>query len=355
MACLTDVEIQAIVDGEASEERRGHEVTCERCRARVDERRRDMSAIGALMEGHGHPSPAFAMRLRQAAHAPHVVRGSTVLRPLAGSLRWGRAGWVSAIATAAAIALVVFAILPRFGAPTTLSANEILGRSLQTLSSAKGVELLEYEVAVGGMSHSPVVIRQLIDRDNPGRYRIASYGPDGEIHTAISQDPLTQRRAQLVRVDGVNYIVRVGAIPGPVLSLPQMAQALVETSISMMQAKSDQQLTVEDGPEGRRYVIDVPPVTPANPATTLDIFGARAVISGQDFRILQFDATGMLLKQPFSVSVKLRTHEFIGGPAPSFEIETGPEDVVLEGAAGDDPATELLTTILRELRPARGK
>ena len=92
---------------------------------------------------------------------------------------------------------------------------------------------------------------------------------------------------------------------------------------------------------------------PANPATTLDIFGARAVISGQDFRIQEFEATGTVLKQPFSVSVKLRTQEYLGGAMPSFEIEPGPGDVVLEGAAGDDPVTELLTTVLRELGRAR--
>ncbi len=64
-------------------------------------------------------------------------------------------------------------------------------------------------------------------------------------------------------MDGTNYIVRVGAIHTPVLSIPQMAQALVETSIGIMQAKSDQQLTVEDGPNGQRYIVEIPPVTPA--------------------------------------------------------------------------------------------
>jgi hypothetical protein len=351
MRCLTDVEVQAVADEEANEEWRAHAAACEECRVRVDERRSQMATIASLMDADGMPSSMLEARLRDAMSG---VRGSTVLRPTTHT-PWRRLGWVPAVATAAVIALVVYGVLPRLGAPTTLSASEILSRSLQTISSGRGVEMLEYEVAMDGMTAGPVVIRQVIDRDNPNRYKVASYGPDGVIMTALSQDPVTQQRSQLFHVDGTNYIVRVGAIHTPVLSLPQMAQALVETSIGIMQAKSDQQLTVEDGPDGRRYVIDIPPVTPGNPTTTLDIFGARAVISGRDFRILEFEATGALLKQPFSVSVKLRTHEYIGGEASSFAIEPGPGDVVLEGQAGEDPLTELMTTVLRELGRARGR
>jgi hypothetical protein len=282
------------------------------------------------------------------------VRGSTVLRAETRA-PWRRLGWVSALATAAVIAAFVFSVLPRLGAPTSLSASEVLGRSLQTLTSGRGVEQLEYEVTLDGMTAGPTVIRQVIDRDNPHRYKVESFGPDGQISTALSQDPVSQRRSQLVRVDGTNYIVRAAGIHNPVLSLPQMAQAIMETSIGIMQAKSDQELTIEDGPNGRRYIIDVPPVTPASPATTLDIFGARAVISGGDFRIQEFDATGTLLRQPFTVSVKLRTHEYISGSMPSFDIEPEPGDVVLDGNAADDPVTELLTTVLRELGRAQGR
>ena len=363
MRCLTDVEVQAVVDEEANEACRAHAATCDRCRARVDERRSQMATLASLVDADGMPSSILEARLRQAmaeaggsertGRTP--ARGSTVLRGQAPSA-WRRLGWVSALATAAVIALLVYGVLPRLGAPTTLSASEILSRSLQTISSGQGVETLEYEVAMDGMTSGPVVIRQMIDRDNPNRYKVASYGPDGVIMTALSQDPLAQRRSQLFHVDGTNYIVRVGAIHTPVLSLPQMAQALVETTIGIMQAKSDQQLTVEDGPNGQRYIIEIPPVTPANSAAaTLDIFGARAVISGGDFRIQEFEATGTLLRQPFSVSVKLRTHEYIGGEKPSFEIEPEPGDVVLEGEAADDPVTELMTTVLRELGRARGR
>jgi hypothetical protein len=354
MRCLTGVDVQAVVDHEASDEQVAHAATCEQCRTRVDERRTSVAALSSMMDADGQPSPRLDARVRLAISGGHDVRGSTVLRASRPSA-W-RTRFAVACGAGAVIALVVFGLLPRFGAPTTLSASEILERSLQTISSARGVEMLEYEVAMDGMTPGPVVIRQVIDRDDPNRYRVASYMPDGTIATAISQDPIAQRRSQLFHVDGTNYIVRVAGIHKPVLSIPQMAQALVETSIGIMQAKSDQQLTVEDGPDGRRYVIEIPPVTPSTPATTLDIFGARAVISGGDFRIQEFEATGTLLRQPFSVSVKLRTHRLLGPSAdsPGFEIEAGPADVVLEGQAADDPATELLTTVLRELGKARG-
>jgi hypothetical protein len=355
MRCLTDIDVQAVVDGEATEEQRSHVNSCETCRARVRERQRQMDTIASLVDADGMPAPIEA-RVRMAINEGDGVRGSTVLRA-SRPPAWRRVGLASALATAAVIALLVWGVLPRLGAPTTLSAQEVLGRSLQTISSGQGVERLEYELAMEGMTAGPVVIRQVIDRDNPHRYKVASYHPDGTIATAISQDPMRQQRTQLFHVDGTNYIIRVGAIHTPVLSIPQMAQALVETSIGIMQAKSDQQLTIEDGPDGRRYVVEIPPVTPQNATATLDLFSARAVISGSDFRIQEFAATGTLLRQPFSVSVKLRTHQYIGGAATaeSFAITPGPDDVVLEGQAAEDPLTELMTAVLRELGRARGR
>jgi hypothetical protein len=356
MRCLSDVEVQAVVDGEASDECRAHANACEACRTRVDERRGQMETIASLIDADGMPSAALESRLRHAMRDVGDVRGATVLRARRPSA-WRNVGLVSALATAAVIALFVYGVLPRLGAPMTLSASEVLGRSLQTISSGQGVERLEYEVAMDGMTDGPVVIRQVIDRDNPNRYKVASYRSDGTLATAISQDPMTQQRSQLFHVDGTNYIVRVGAIHTSVLSIPQMAQALVETSIGIMQAKSDQQLTIEDGPAGQRYIVEIPPMMPPNPTATLDLFSARAVISGTDFRIQEFNATGTILRQPFSVSVKLRTHEYIGGAvtAESFAIAPGPDDVVLEGQADEDPITELMTTVLRELGRARGK
>jgi hypothetical protein len=249
----------------------------------------------------------------------------------------------------AVVAIVVYGLLPRLGAPTTLSASEILSRSLQTISSGTGVEMLEYEVAMDGMTAGPVVIRQVIDRDNPNRYKVASYHPDGTIATAISQDPITQRRSQLFHVDGTNYIVRIGAIHRPVLSLPQMAQALVESVIRMMQATSDPTLTTQDTPQGREYIVETPVVAPRNgAATTLDLYHARTVISAVDFRIHEFEGSGTLLKQPFSVSFKLLEQRVVAAADANFSLEPGPDDVVIDGTPGDGPIEELLTAIVRE-------
>lgn len=41
-----------------------------------------------------------------------------------------------------------------------------------------------------------------------------------------------------------------------------MAQAQVEAVITMMQATSDQKLTILDTPDGQQYVIQIPPVAP---------------------------------------------------------------------------------------------
>ena len=357
MRCLTDVEVQAVVDGEASDECRAHAATCEavpRASRRAaepdgDARLADGCRRDAVIGARGSPASCDDVERRRAARPCSARR-----RPSP----WRRLGWVSALATAAVIALVVYGVLPRLGAPTTLSASEVLSRSLQTISSGQGVETARirsghgrHDARPGGhppgdRSRQPASLQGRVV--SPGRRR----SRQRSVRTRSRQ-----RRSQLFHVDGTNYIVRVGAIHTPVLSIPQMAQALVETSIGIMQAKSDQQLTVEDGPNGRRYIVEIPPVTPANPTATLDIFGARAVISGADFRIQEFEATGTMLRQPFSVSVKLRTHEYIGGAATdeSFAMSPGPDDVVLEGQAAEDPVTELMTTVLRELGRARGR
>ena len=67
MRCLTDVEVQAVVDDEASDECRAHAATCEPCRARVDERRRpDGRRSPRWSDADGMPSSMLEARLRQA-------------------------------------------------------------------------------------------------------------------------------------------------------------------------------------------------------------------------------------------------------------------------------------------------
>jgi hypothetical protein len=356
MTCLTDLEVHAIVDDEANGANREHVMTCARCQRRVDERRRHLRDIIAAVKAVGEAPAGLEDRLRTAIASGRVVRGSTVLRDTAVPALWRRAGWISAAATAAVVAIVVFVVLPRFGAPTRLSASQVLERSLQTLGTGTGVELLDYELTIDGVSGGPFRIKHLIDRSNPNHYRVASYGADGLLRTAISQDPAHQQRTQAIQVDGRSYFVKVAGIHEPVLSLPQMAQALVESIIRMMQATSDPTLTTQDTPSGREYIVETPTITPRDgAATTLDLHHARTVIGADDFRIHQFEGTGTLLRQPFSVSFKLLEQTVVAAADANFSLEPGPDDVMIEGTPGDGPIEELLTAIVRDGGRAGGR
>ena len=354
MSCLTDVEIQTIVDNEASEASRQHAAACRSCQQRIDERQRQMRAIADAVNVSGDIPAALDVRLRQSlASAPGsaapAVRGATVLRPRPVRAALGPHGarWVYAGSIAAAVAVIVFAVLPRLGAPTRLSASQVLERSLQTLSTATGVEYLEYELTIDGAADGPFRIEHLIDRANPQHYRVASYGVDGLLRTAISQDPVARRRTQAIHVDGRTYVVHVSDIREPVLSLPQMAQALLESVIAMMQATADPTLTMQEGPAGREYVVETPRVATANAAVTLDLSHARAVIGADDFRIHAFEASGALLRQPFAVSVRLIRQEIVDSTSANFAIEAAPGDIVLDGRPESGPLEEVLTAIVR--------
>jgi len=363
MRCLHEVELQAVADGEAAGASganawAAHVAECARCHERVESIRRDLRDVAAVLETAGEIPPRLEARVREAITLQEPIRGSTRLREPVEVPAWRRPRIVLPLAAAALVTLIVSGVLPRFGAPPTLSASQVLSRSLETLASAQGVEVLEYELVSDGLANGSWRIHLVVDHDRPTRYRVTTLAADGEVVAAMSQDPVRQRRTQLVRVDGRNYVVNVAPVSNPMLSLPQMAQALAETTITMMQATTDPKLTVVDGPQGRRqYVVEMPPVTPTTTAATLDLHRARAVVSATDFRIREFEASGTLLKQPFAISFKLLQHLVLSGnvqmtPDP-FELLPGPGDVVLEGVAAEHPFEELLTTLARELARAR--
>jgi hypothetical protein len=357
MSCLTDTELQTVVDDEATAASRAHVAGCRHCQERAGARRLQMIALASLAESEGDVPPTLETRLRHAVGSERPARGATVLRHPARDKSWRPVGWLSALTTAAAVGLVVALVLPRLGAPTSLSASEILGRSLQTLSSARGIELLEYELTFAGISEGPHRIEQLLDHEHPTRYRVADYGPDGTLTSAISQDPFTGRRWHLMRVDGRNYIFALASARTPFLSLPQLAQAQVEAVITMMQATSDQMLTVVDGPNGKKYVIQIPQVTSKVGAGIVDLYQARAVIDASDFHITEFEANGALLKQPYNVSFRLirqTTRQPADVSPTAFEIVAGPGDIVLEGEATNDPMADVVGTVLRELGRIKG-
>ena len=355
MDCLSDAELQAVVDNETDAASRAHVAGCARCRARADARREQMTVIAAM--ANADVPPALETRVRDAIAAGGPARGSTALRPSAPR-GWSQASpWVSALAATAIVGLIVFEGLPRFGAPATLSASEILGRSLQTLSGARGIEQLDFELAFTGFS-GPHRIQQLVDHEHPNRYKVADFGPDGVLQSAFSEDSLTGRRSHLVRVDGRNYIIELSSVQAPPFSLPQLAQAQVETVIGMMQATSDQKLTTIDTPHGKQYVIQIPPVTPAaKGASTVDLYDARVVIDGADFGIRELEASGAMFKQPYHLSFRLirrSTRQPADAGAAAFTIPASPGDVVLTGDATNDPVSDVLGTVLRELGRLKG-
>lgn len=351
MTCLSDIELQRAIDGEADEAAVAHLAACARCRGRADARRRDLDALAAAVDGIDMPA-ASSIRIRTAiAGRDAAVRGATTLRASPSRRWWPYAGAVAA--AAAGVLLAVGLVLPRVGAPTTLSAAEVLRRSLQTLSAAHGIELLEYDLTIGGAGHESHRIVQLVDYDHPDRFRLSNYGPDGALQSALSQDPFTGTRTHLVRVDGRNYVFTFAAPESALLPIPELAQAQLEAVIAMMQTTADQKLTVVDG--GRQYVIQIPPVTPHDGAGMLDLNQARAVIDGSDFRVREFEASGAFLKQPYTVSFRLERRTAIDPSQVSgtdFAIEPQPGDVVLRGTGTTDLFGDVVGTALRELARA---
>src|ERR1700736_1950459 len=98
MSCLTDVELQMIVDNEqtgsqAHDAARLHLAGCSLCRTRVVERRRRMDDLASLVQSEGDMPPALGARVRDTLEFARPVRGATSLRgPLQDS--WHRVGWL---------------------------------------------------------------------------------------------------------------------------------------------------------------------------------------------------------------------------------------------------------------------
>jgi hypothetical protein len=356
MHCLTDAELQAIVDDEATAAIVAHATGCDRCRARLDDRRQQVARLA--MAQAGDLPPGLGARIERAIASGPAVRGATAFRDT--PVRSLRPLW-TAVAAAAAVVLVVFGVMPKFGTPTSLSAAEIIGRSLEQMTGGRGVEVLEYELVLAsafrqqnGLSEGPFRIYQAFDRDNPGRYKLAQYDQDGVLQTAASQDPARRRRSELMRIDGRNYVVHVTQLRESLLSIPEIVQAQAESVLKMMQLTSDENLTVVEGPQGRQYVIEMPALPVTSAAVPLDLHGARVVIDGGDFRVREFTASGVLLTQPFDISFRLLRQVKAASITPAdWEIPIGPDDVVIEGESSGDPMNEVISIVLRELGKTR--
>jgi hypothetical protein len=359
MTCLTDSEIQRVVDREAGAEALAHVERCRHCGERVREFARRLSALeAALAEPSGMPQ-GTAARVR-AAIAEGGARGATRLRegPVARPF-WHLAGWSAAAVAAAAIATFVF-VIPAIRGPETLSAAGILAESASRLAQlpASGVEIREYELALDGVPRELMReaadgvyrIRQAIDHGKPGRFRFASYTPDGRLLTSIAQDPVTRTRVSLLRVEDQYYRFEFVIPPTELPALPELERLHMEASIAMMRA-SGQQVLQESTAAGRKqYVIEVPQVSATNQQAVWDLTHARVTVDADDYRVTELQVSGTFLKQPYSLSYRLISRSV--GPAVDpavFDVPYQSGEIVIAGDGSANPAGDMLMGALREL------
>lgn len=359
MTCLNDSQIQAVADREAAPNLVAHADGCTRCAARVrDFRQRAATLESALAEPAAVP-PEVAARVRSAIR-DGAARGATRLRPApAASPFWRRAGWSTAAVVAGAIVAFVF-VIPAIRGPETVSAAGILAESASRLSQVpqSGVELREYELALDGMprelmrEHADGVyrIRQAIDHGKPGRFRFASYTPDGRLLTSIAQDPVTRNRVSLLRVDDQYYRFEFIIPATDVPSLPELERLHMEASIAMIRA-SGQQMLQETTVAGRKqYLIEVPQVSAPNQQAVWDLTRARVLVDAEDYRITELQVSGTFLRQPYSVSYKLINRVVAASISPDqFEVSPQPGEIVIAGGGTANPAGDMLMGALREL------
>jgi hypothetical protein len=361
MRCLNDSEIQAVADNEAASDVEEHARTCSRCHQRVRERAALIASIAKLGDNIAVP-PQVTRRVEQTL-SDGSRRGATRLRD-DGSGRPGsrrRAFW-SAIAVAAATVLVILVVAPLIKGPSTVSAAEILAESASRLArpDTNGVEFLEYELTVDGVprgfmpdeANGTYRVKQVIDRAVAGHYRLATYGPDGQLVSALAQDPASGRRIMSLRVEGQPYRFEFRLDDTTSLSVPEMERLHMEASVAMMQASGNQHLQVIETGAGRQYRIDVPRVSARTPGMVWDLTEAQVLIDANDYSIVQFAVKGSFLKQPYSVSYQLITREMrrqAEVPADAFDVADEPGAIRFEGEGTAIPARDALMVALREL------
>ena len=250
MRHLTNAQIQAVADNQASQADRDHAVSCAACGALVEERRRSADSFAAVVSEIALP-PSTARRIETALNGSDDGRGATRLRDAAPARRWGPAAWSTAGLVAATVVAIVFVAPMLKKDRGAVSASEILAESANRLEQpTAGIELLEYELVLDGVpkdmmpdhTNGTYHVRQAVDHTTPGRFRYASYGPGGQPISSIAQDPESGRRVMMVNIEGQAYRFEV-SVPTPLPpSLPEMERLHMQASIAMMQASGNQLL-----------------------------------------------------------------------------------------------------------------
>jgi hypothetical protein len=377
--CLNDIQIQAVVDGEAVAAERAHVATCGACAARVARRQQQIAEVEQTLNAPVAMPAALAQRVEELflpdgeAADRARGRGATRLRDRRGiglqsegRRRWIYSGFAVAVATLVAILFIVPALRKR---DTTVSAAEILAKSATQLAAAPAanVDFLVYELALDGAprdlmpdhgnGNGTYRVQEVIDHSTAGRYRMTSYDASGVELSSVAQDPATGRRVMMVRVDGQPYRFESTLPAAPTLSVPDIERLHMQASVALMQASGNQSLQIVDSPDGREYRIDVPRVSTVAPAAVWDLMEAHLIVDASDFHVVELAVKGALLKQPYSFSYKLLTHdvESPDGLAPdTFDIPVEPGTVVIRAGEGSPvPAADAFLAALRELSKAR--
>lgn len=345
---------------------RDHAAACAACGERLRAREALLRELqDAIVPPVGLPAALSAevdRRLSgatQPAGATRLVadRGRRVQLKSAGSR-----GWIYGLSAAAATLIAVLFVMPVIRQrEATLSASEILGRSATQLSArvSSGIELREYELVLDGVPREVMPdgadgtyhVKQAIDHNLRGRFRFASYAPDGAMITSIAQDPQTNRRVMSFIVDRQPYRFEVSLPANDAgLSLPEMERLHMEASIAMMQASGNQLVDTIDGPHGKLYRIEVPRVAGPGTSPVWDLTEARVLIDARDYRITEFAVRGSLLKQAYSLSYRLISHSVVGSvPAETFAVPKRPGEIVIDGEGSPVPSHDVVMLSLREL------
>ena len=314
--CLSDDELQTIVDDEASGADRRHAAECPACADRLDARRRLTARVLDAAGRDGLP-PAVRESLRtqlsntEAPGAP--ATGATTLRPVRSAPRWL---WPAGLAAAAGL-LLFFVVVPGVDRQTTVSAAEILGRSRTALAApVSGVEVLTYDLGVDGVLGDLIpdeqagrfTVQEVIDHDHDGRYRIVKLAANGEMVGGAADDPLRHTRVRYVRASGRGYLLRFDGADLTVLSLPALKRMVLQTFIGLMQASSGQTLREMQRAGETCYEIDIPQSV-VEPGSLLALARARAVVTAADSRLVEFSAAGAVADRPFTVDFVLRSRQ----------------------------------------------
>lgn len=349
--CLTDEELQAIVDREARPDLAAHVEECRGCAERLAARTR---LIGRTIDAAGVGEiPPDSRGVIRAGLNRVAAEGATTLRPIRPARRWM---WALPVTALAAILLVVY-VVPGIDRRTTVSAAEILGRSRSALAApASGVEVLTYDLEVTGVLADLIpeeqggrfTVQELVDHDHVGRYRIVKLTSGGQIVGGAADNPLRGTRVRYMRANGRGYLLRFQGAEPTALSIPALKRTALQTFIGFMQASSTQTLREVQRGADACYQIDIPGSAMAG-GTFVALDSARAVVTIADSRLVEFSALGRLADRPFMIEFSLLTQNFRPSDTTAdsdFDIEPAPGDVILQGNASQNPVWDVVTRAL---------